>query len=255
VLLPLMKDRPIVCQRWPDGVDEFTWYQHRLPPNAPDYVRGVFIEGNRRIVIENAEALGWMANQAALTFHGWASRLGSLEEPDWMVIDLDPGTSTTWEQTIEVAIALRRLLELLELPSVPKTSGQRGIHVLVPLTKGHKPKEVQDVARQIALVLCKLLPDLVTIESDIGKRNGRLYLDHLQGFVGKSLVLPYSLRAVDGAPVSMPLDWSEIGHGLDPRAFNLKTLRQRLDEKGDMAAALASDRRGDLKAAMMRLGG
>lgn len=108
--------------------------------------------------------------------------------------------------------------------------------------------------RKLAVVLRRLLPDLVTIESDIEKRKGRLYLDHLQGFVGKSLVLPYSLRAVDGAPVSMPLDWSEIACGLDPKAFNLKTLRRRLDEKGDMTAALASDERGDLKAAKMRLG-
>ncbi len=257
VLLPLMKDRPIVCQRWPDGVDEFTWYQHRLPPRAPDYLRGVWIDGNRRIVIETVDALAWMANQAALTFHGWASRLESLEQPDWMVIDLDPGTKTTWEQTIEVAIALRKLLELLELSSVPKTSGQRGIHVLIPLRPGHNPKQAHHVAQQIALLLCKLLPELVSIDAEIEKRGGRLYLDHQQSFVGKSLVLPYSLRAVDGAPVSMPLDWSEIQKGLDPTSFNLKTLRQRLDAKGDMAAPLfaPAEKRGDLKAVLARLNG
>src|SRR6185436_13681112 len=74
-ILPYMKDRAIVCQRWPDGIDDFTWYQHRVPPRAPDYLKAVWIEGNRRIVIENANALLWMVNQAALTFHGWASRV------------------------------------------------------------------------------------------------------------------------------------------------------------------------------------
>jgi bifunctional non-homologous end joining protein LigD len=255
VLLELMKDRPVVCQRWPDGIDDFTWYQHRLPPRAPDYLRGVVIEGNRRVLIDNADALAWMANQAALTFHGWASRLPSLAEPDWMTIDLDPGPRTTWTDVIEIAVALRKLLELLELPSVPKTSGQRGIHVLVPLAPGHTPKEAHDVARLIALVMCRLLPDKVTIETDIPKRGGRLFFDHLQSFVGKSLVLPYSLRAADGAPVSTPLAWDEVTPSLDPKAFNLRTLRARLDAKGDLAAPLLGEYRGRLASARARLNG
>lgn len=240
IMLQYTRDRPIVGQRWPDGIDEFTWYQHRMPPRAPDYLRAVWIEGNRRIIAEHREALMWLANQAVLTFHGWASRYSSLSEPDWVVIDLDPGTSTTWPQVIEVATALRKLLELLELPSVPKTSGQKGIHVLIPIGPGHTVQHAHELARRAGKMLTQVLPHLVTLESSIEQRGGRLYIDHLQNFVGKGLVLPYSLRAADGAPVSTPLKWSEVTPKLDPKSFTLRTLRKRLDAHGDIAAPLLS---------------
>jgi len=238
IMLPHLADRPVVAQRWPDGIDDFTWYQHRIPPRAPDYLRGVWIEGNHRIVLPNKDALTWMANQAAITVHGWASRVGRLAEPDWVVLDLDPDESTPWAVVIEVAVAVRKLLELLELPSVPKTSGQRGLHVLVPLAPGHDPTRAHDFARKVSLLIARLLPDKVTLELEREKRGGRLYLDHVQGYVGKSLVMAYALRAVDGAPVSAPLDWSEVTPALDPKAFNLRTMRARLDAKGDLAATL-----------------
>ncbi len=238
VMLPHLRDRPVVCQRWPDGIDDFTWYQHRMPPKAPDYVRAVMIEQNRRIVIEDRRGLLWLANQAALTFHGWASRVASLDRPDWLTLDLDPGEATTWAQTIEVALAVRAMLELLELPSVVKTSGQKGIHVLVPLAPEHSVQDVHDAAAGIARVVARTLPGLVTLETQKEKRGGRLLLDHQQSFVGKSLVLPYSLRAVDGAIVSAPIAWSEVTPSLDPRAWNLRTMRGRLDAVGDLARPL-----------------
>lgn len=253
VLLPLLRDRPVVLQRWPDGIDEFTWYQHRIPPRAPDYLRGVWIEGNHRIVLANHDSLLWMVNQAAITLHGWASRVKTLEEADWVTLDLDPGESTTWADVIEVAIAVRKLLELLELPSVPKTSGQRGLHVMIPIAPGHAPAEVKDFARRAAQLVARLLPDKVTLETDTEKRKGRLFLDHLQGYVGKSLVLAYSLRAVDGAPVSVPLGWSEVDRSLDPKAFTLKTTRARLDAKGDLAAPLVAGKGPRLAAALAKL--
>ncbi len=238
VLLPYLDDRPVVLQRWPDGIDEFTWYQHRMPPRAPDYLRAVFIDGNRRIVIPNRDALLWMVNQAVLTLHGWASRVTCLGQPDWVVIDLDPGENTSWADTIAVALAVRRLLELCELESVIKTSGQKGLHVLVPLAPGQSPTIAHEFARRAAQMIARLLPDVVSLEVDKEKRKGRLFLDHLQNYVGKSLVLPYSLRAADGAPVSTPLEWSEVTESLDPRAFTLRTLRARLDKSGDLAEPL-----------------
>jgi DNA ligase D-like protein (predicted polymerase) len=239
-ILPYMKDRPIVCQRWPDGIDDFTWYQHRMPPRAPDYLRAVWIEGNRRIVIENKDALLWMVNQAALTFHGWASRVKSLQQPDWVVLDLDPGEKTTWEKMIEVALAIRKLLEMLELPSVAKTSGQKGLHVLVPIGPGHTAALAHDFARRASILIARLFPNDIALDPTTEKREGRLYLDHLQSFVGKSLVLPYSLRAANGGPVSAPIEWSEVTPKLDPKAYNLRTMRARLDAKGDLTAPLLS---------------
>jgi DNA ligase D-like protein (predicted polymerase) len=240
VLLPYLMDRPVVAQRWPDGIDDFTWYQHRVPPRAPDYVRAVFIEGNRRIVLPNRDALLWMVNLASLTLHGWASRVGSLDQPDWVVLDLDPGAKTKWSETIEVALTVRKLLELLDSPSVVKTSGQKGLHVLIPIAKGQSPLLAHELGQELALTIARLLPHLASVELDKARRGGRLFVDHLQNYVGKSLVLPYSLRAVDGAPVSAPLDWSEVGADLQPSRFNLKTLRKRLETKGDLALPLLS---------------
>lgn len=233
-LLEHMRQRPIVGQRWPDGIDEFTWYQHRVPPRAPDYLKSVRIEGDRRLLIESADALGWMVNQAALTFHGWASRVGSLDSPDWVIIDLDPGTATTWAQLIEVANAVRALLELLEVPSVVKTSGQKGLHVLVPLAPGHSPAQAHEFAERVCRLVAQVKPELVSLVAETAPRRGRLYLDCVQNYAGKSLVLPYSVRAVDGAPVSAPLRWDEVTTALDPKAFSLRTMRARLDAKGDL---------------------
>lgn len=246
VLLQHMHRRPIVAQRWPDGIDEFTWYQHRVPPRAPDYLKAINIDGNRRLLIENEEALLWMVNQAALTYHGWASRVGSLENPDWVVIDLDPGTSSTWAQLIDVATAVRKLLELLEVESVVKTSGQKGLHVLVPIAGGQLLSQAHEFAERVCVMVAHLMPDVVSLVAETGPRRGRLFLDHLQNFKGKSLVLPYSVRAVDGAPVSAPVTWDEVTPSLDPKAFTVRTMRARLDATGDLFARAL---RGTLKLA------
>jgi DNA ligase D-like protein (predicted polymerase) len=237
-MLPHMVDRPVVIQRWPDGIDEFDWYQHRVPPRAPDYVRAAWVDGVRRIVIENVDALAFMVNQAGLTYHNFASRLSSLAQPDWAMLDLDPGDRATWwDELVEVALAVRHTLELLELPSIVKTSGQRGLHILVPLAAGHAFDQAEALGRGIALLLERLLPDKVTLENEKDKRRGRLLVDHKQ-FVAKTLVAPYSLRAVDGASVSTPIAWAEVSRSLDPRAFTLRTVRARLDAHGDLAAPL-----------------
>jgi DNA ligase D-like protein (predicted polymerase) len=239
-LVPYLIDRPVVVQRWPDGIDDFAWYQHRVPPRAPDYLRAVWVDGVRRVVIENADALLWMVNQAGLTYHVFGSRLATLAEPDWAMIDLDPGDRTTWfDELVEVALAVRRTLELLELPSVVKTSGQRGLHVLVPLAAGHTFGQAETFARGVAMVLARLMPDRVTLESEKAKRNGRVLVDHKQ-FVAKTLVAPYSLRATDGATVATPIAWHEVDRQLDTRAFTLRTLRERLEVVGDLAAGLLS---------------
>ncbi|CAN5713889.1 non-homologous end-joining DNA ligase [soil metagenome] len=238
VLVRYLMDRPVVVQRWPDGIDEFDWYQHRMPPRAPDYLRVAWVDGVRRIIIENADALLWMVNQAGLTYHVFASRLSSLASPDYAMIDLDPGDRTTWwSDTIEVALAVRQICELLELPSVVKTSGQRGIHILVPLEAGHTFAQAEQLWRGIAELLLRLLPDKVTVEYDKEKRHARVLIDHKQ-FVAKTLVAPYSLRAVDAAPVSTPITWAEVTPALDPKGFTLRTLRARLDRHGDLASPL-----------------
>jgi DNA ligase D-like protein (predicted polymerase) len=234
VFLPHLRGRPVVAQRWPDGIDDFTWHQHRPPPRAPDYLDAATIDGDRRLLIGNADALMWMVNQAALTFHTWSTRVGSLLEPDWAVIDLDPGRSTSWDQVIEIATAVRRLLELLEVDSVVKTSGQKGLHILVPLAPQQSLDDAHRFAKGVCAVVAKLVPDLVSLSHDEKERRGRLFLDHLQNFRGKTLVAPYSLRAIDGAPVSTPLEWDEVTRALDPKSFTRSVVLQRVADRGDL---------------------
>jgi bifunctional non-homologous end joining protein LigD len=158
LIVPHLMDRPIVVQRWPDGIDEFDWYQHRMPPRAPDYLRASWIEGVRRILIENADALLWMVNQAGLTYHVFASRLSNLTSPDYAMIDLDPGDRTSWwDETIEVALAVR----ILEASSAERGQDERPArhHILVPLepgTRSSRPRLPGGVAS-----CCSPVPDKV----------------------------------------------------------------------------------------------
>jgi bifunctional non-homologous end joining protein LigD len=164
----------------------------------------------------------------------WAARVGRLEAPDWVVFDLDPGEPGGLPRAVDAALVLRGLFDRLGLPSVPKTSGQRGLHVLVPLAPGHTHEQARAFARRIGAAVATALPEEVTVERAPGRRRGRLYLDCLQNGYGRTIVAPYSLRARDGAPVSAPLRWEEVTPRLDPGRLSLRTLPRRLDRVGDL---------------------
>jgi bifunctional non-homologous end joining protein LigD len=170
------------------------------------------------------------------------------------MIDLDPGDSATWwEDMIEIALAVRRTLELLELPSVVKTSGNRGLHILVPIGPGHTFAQTEELGTRIADLLIRLMPDKITVENEKEKRKGRLLFDVKQ-FIAKTLVSPYSLRASDAAPVSTPITWAEVTTKLSAKTFNLRTLRARLDKYGDLAEPLL-DGSAQLAPALAKLRG
>jgi bifunctional non-homologous end joining protein LigD len=154
---------------------------------------------------------------------------------------------------IEIALAVRRTLELLELPSVVKTSGNRGLHILIPLAPGHTFAQAEELGQRMADLLIRLMPDKITTENEKEKRKGRLLFDVKQ-FMAKTLVAPYSLRATDAAPVSCPITWDEVSTKLAAKTFNLRTLRARLDAKGDLAEPLL-DGRAQLVPALAKLRG
>ena len=193
----------------------------------------------RHLVVDGPRALRWLAQNSVLEIHAWHSRVQSLTQPDWVVFDLDPAEGKTIDQAVEVAQVLQGMFERLGLPSIPKTTGKRGLHILVPLAAGHTYEDAQAFALQVGETVAKQLKN-VTLERSKSKRAGRLYFDCLQNAYGKTVVAPYSLRGVPGAPVSTPLRWSEVKPGLDPRELNLRTLPQRLRREGDLfAPALA----------------
>jgi len=189
----------------------------------------------KHLVVDSRDSLRWLAQMSVLTVHMWASRAQSLDEPDWLVFDLDPAKGKGIEQAIDAAIVMRKLLENLDLPSMPKTSGKRGIHVLVPLVSGYSHEDANEFACSLAAAVTKEVPAM-TVERSLSQRKGRLYLDCMQNAYGKTLVAPYSPRAINGAPVSAPLKWSEVTKKLDPLKFNVRTMPKRLDKVGDLFA-------------------
>lgn len=254
VLLPHLAGRPVSLQRWPNGIREPAWYQQDAPPKSPAFVRLVPIEDRRQIVVENAETLRWLANLAALTIHQFGGHLpadattkeqvrAAIATPDYVIFDLDPGNGP-WAHLVEVARALRVLLDGLELESAVKTSGKRGVHVVVPIAPGHGHDEVRGFAEKLARAVAKFLPRIATVERMKTKRGGRLYVDCLQNGEGKTIVAPYSVRALDGAPVSTPIRWSELDDALDPSTFTIRTVLRRIERHGDLfAGALAGKHR------------
>jgi bifunctional non-homologous end joining protein LigD len=236
LMLPVLVDRPISVQQWPAGIQAPGFFKHELS-GKPDWVPTLRVKHLNRTIdhvnVKSPEALLWLANQSALTLHMWSSHAPTLEEPDWVLFDLDPGKGT-WEHLITVATAMRKKLESLGLESFPKTSGKRGLHVLVPLRRGYTHEQAIRFANDVANQVAARLSDIATTERAINKRHGRLYIDAGQNGRGKTVVAPYTLRAVDGAPFSAPLKWSEVTRRLDPSRFNIKTLRKRLDAVGDL---------------------
>jgi bifunctional non-homologous end joining protein LigD len=241
-LLHALAGRPLALEHWPKGVHEPSWFRQNIGKEAkpwmtlaptPAGTKGGGTKMVRHLVADRPETLRWLAQHGALTQHMWSSRVGHLGMPDWVVFDLDPAAGQGIEQTIEVAHALKRLLDELSLPGLPKTSGKRGLHVFVPLAPGHTHEDALAFAEHIGRAITSVLPQ-TTMERALKNRNGRLYFDAYQNGYGKTMVAPYSLRGLDGAPVSTPLKWSEVKPGLDPAAFNLRTVPARIEKVGDL---------------------
>jgi bifunctional non-homologous end joining protein LigD len=259
-LLPYLRDRPVVLDRYPDGIGGKNFFQKNVPDFVPEWIRTETIwsedraeEGGGRetryVVCDDLETLTWLINLGTIPLHLWSSRVGSLGTPDWSILDLD-AKQATFGATVTVARAIRRLCKAIELDCFVKTSGATGMHVLLPLGGLFTHDQSRQLAELIARVIVAELPEVVTVVRSVADREGRVYLDYLQNGHGKLLVAPFSVRPRPGAPVSTPLAWREVGARLDPARHNLRTvparlkrmkrdpLRAVLDRKPDLARAL-----------------
>jgi bifunctional non-homologous end joining protein LigD len=239
-LIKALHDRPLSLEHWNQGVGKPSWFHQNLGREAPDWLSSVDTPTRvssrgkvKHLTIDNVDDVRWLAQMSVLTIHMWASRAPKLEQADWLVFDLDPAKGKGIEQAIEAAIVMRGLLEHLELPSVPKTSGKRGIHVFVPLAPGYMHEQAAEFACSIAAAVTREVPTM-TVERSLAKRRGRLYLDCMQNAYGKTIVAPYSPRGIDGAPVSAPLKWEEVTKKLDPLKYNIRTMPDRYAKVGDL---------------------
>jgi bifunctional non-homologous end joining protein LigD len=257
LLLPYLRDRPLVLTRYPDGIGGKSFFQKDAPDFVPAWVRTERIyskDAEREIdyfVVNDADTLAYVINMGTIPLHLWGSRLGSVERPDWLILDLDP-KGAPFADVIRVARALHRILDELELASYVKTSGATGLHILVPLGARYTYEEARTFARLLAVLGVEALPAISTIARPIQSRAGKVYIDFGQNGHGRTIVAPYSARPLPGAPASCPLTWGEVNARLDPGRFTIATLPRRFEK---MADPLAPVLRGsiDIAAAIRRI--
>jgi bifunctional non-homologous end joining protein LigD len=235
-LLPYLKDRPVVLTRYPDGIEGKSFYQKDAPVFVPRWIRTqrMWSEQTQReidyFVCDDVESLLYLANLAAIPLHVWASRVQTLDRPDWCVLDLDP-KGAPFEHVVQVAKAARKLCEEIELPSFVKTSGSSGLHILLPLGRQCTYEQSRSLGELLARVLVTGLPEISTITRAVSRRGGKVYVDYLQNIAGQLLAAPFSVRPLPGAPVSTPLEWREVNDRLDIRAFTIGTVPERLKKR------------------------
>jgi bifunctional non-homologous end joining protein LigD len=242
VLVPHLRKRPFTMKRYPDGWQGKSFFQKQAPTHMPDWIETATFpastrEGEKKVIdyalVDDDLALLWMVNMGCIDMHAWASRADRPQRPDWVMFDLDPSEGATFEDVIQVALLVRETLDVLGLESVPKTSGSRGIHVLVPITRRHGFDEVREFAGIVAGALARAHTGLVTTEWTRAKRKGVL-VDANQNGHGKTTASVYSVRPRAGAPVSTPLRWEEGRSGLDPAAFTMDVVLERVARDGDL---------------------
>lgn len=238
-ILPYLKDRPQSLYRTPDGISGGGFYQKDVSSFAPDWVETYAApapEGEKEklyLLCQNEQTLLYMANLGCIEINPWLSRIQNPERPDYLVLDLDP-EDIGFDKVIEAARAVREVLAFAGIASFPKTSGATGLHIYLPLGARYNYDIVREFARLLAMLVHRMVPDFTSLERSPKKRQRKVYLDFLQNRPGQTLASVYSLRPRRGATVSTPLLWEEVKPGLDPQDFTIKTVRKRLQQKGDL---------------------
>jgi bifunctional non-homologous end joining protein LigD len=237
-ILPYLRDRPVVLTRYPDGIGGKSFFQKDAPEGTPEWVRTERIRsrGSDRdidfLVIDDAAALRYVANLGTIPLHLWSARAGSLERPDWLVLDLDP-KGAPFADVVEVARVLHAILEDLGLPGPVKTSGATGLHVLVPLGARYTHEQARGFARLLAQLVVQDAPGIATLSRPLGARGGKVYVDWGQNGHGQTIAGPFSVRPLPGAPVSCPLAWAEVTGRLAPGRYTIRTVPGRFARRPD----------------------
>jgi bifunctional non-homologous end joining protein LigD len=232
-LVPWMASRPLTAERCPDGMRGECFFQKNfaagLPADVPTEPIAAETAGRtvRYVIGGSRKTLLALVNLGCIAVHVMNCRTGSLERPDWLAFDLDPG-SGRFADAARAGRLLHRILDDLELRSYPKTSGGRGLHVLVPLRQGPTQDAVRAFATDVGHMMAERAPVLVTVAMSKAQRRGRVFADALRNAFGQTIVAPYSVRRRPRAPVSTPLDWKEVDPKLDPARYNIRTIGERL---------------------------
>jgi bifunctional non-homologous end joining protein LigD len=243
LILPAMKDRPLVLKRYPNGIGGQSFYQQTPAEDVPKGVRVETVSGEegevqRRLVGGELATLLYTVQLGAISYDPWHSRVGRLNYPDYAIVDLDPGPDVPFQRVVEVARRVREAMDELGLSGALKTSGASGLHISLPLPARTPAEAATLVAQIVATRVAQRHPAIATVERMTRNRPaGTVYVDYLQNIVGKTIAGVYAVRAREGATVSTPLRWEELKDGLDPMAFTIRTVPERVARTGDLWAA------------------
>jgi len=234
LIVPHLKDRPLSLKRYPNGIDEPFFFQKEVAESFPKWLRTDIADGIRHVIGEDRATLLFLVNLGCIDHNPWMSRVGSLEHPDYMLIDLDP-QECDYERIVEAALLVRAKLDMAELESYPKTTGGDGLHIFVPLEPVYSYEQVRSLAELLAAMVAAERPDLFTTPRSVSRREkNKVYFDWAQIAEGKTISAPYVLRAYPGAPVAAPLAWREVTPRLRPEQFNIGNALARFDRVGDL---------------------
>jgi bifunctional non-homologous end joining protein LigD len=237
-ILPYLKDRPMSLNRFPGGVHGPSFYQKDVKDKAPEWAKTFPYrtsdgEDKQYLVGADEATLLWMASLGCIEMNPWFSRVQSPDNPDYCVIDLDPDKNT-FDQVVEAALEVKKVLDAIDVPSYCKTSGSTGMHIYIPLAAKYTYDQSQMFAKIIVTTVHEQIPEYTSLERMIANRKGKMYLDFLQNRPGATIAGAYSLRPKLGATVSMPLHWDEVKPGLTMRHFTIFNAMDRLKVEGDL---------------------
>jgi bifunctional non-homologous end joining protein LigD len=241
LILPHLKDRPLSLKRYPNGIHADYFFQKNVADKKfPEWIPTVPIDSESQdhvihyVICNDKPTLLYLANLGCIDQNPWMSRVGSLDNPDFVLIDLDP-YECSFDQIVEAAVMTRKVIESIGLIGYPKTTGGDGMHIYIPVEPVYTYEQVRQFAELMWHLVIKQKPDLYTTPRAVAQRKkGRVYFDYLQIGKSKTIAAPYVLRAYDGAPVATPLEWKEVKKGLTPDQFNIRNAKKRFDKVGDL---------------------
>lgn len=240
LILPYLKDRPQSMYRFPSGINQTGFYQKDVDlDKIPSWLKTekIFSESNNAaidyLICNDKATLLFMANLGCIDINPWNSTIRHIDNPDWVVIDIDP-EKDDFKEVVKTALAVKEVMDGFETECYCKTSGASGLHVYIPLGGKYDYDSVKLFAELIAREVNSKLPETTTLERSIKKRNHKIYIDYLQNRKGQTLAAPYSVRPKPGATVSTPLEWSEVNAKLSPSQFTIKNVIRRFEKKGDL---------------------
>ncbi|MDB5558788.1 MAG: hypothetical protein JWQ36_1722 [Enterovirga sp.] len=230
VMLPHVARRPITLVRCPTGRAKKCFYQRHAGSGVPSELKEVAIEGfdEPYLYLEDARGLVALVQMGVLEMHPWNSHVDKPHKPDQVIFDLDPGEGLAFTDVVAAAHELRAHLDGIGLRSMPKTTGGKGLHLVVPIERRYAWRDVKTFAKAVGDALSKAAPDRYLTKQSIAERRGRIYIDYLRNDPTSTAVAPYSTRSREGAPVSVPLTWDEVVPELDPQAFTVRTVPARV---------------------------